>query len=204
VALILKQLVTLKGEDRVKNQLYKLGIVVTSVACVFLFANCVTDLESGTPIPGKVTGGGRIDVDGGGQANFGFNASGCDDPANPTGRFNYLDMQAAYPGGVKMNGTVLEAYQCDPNGDDCDYGAAEACPAGAYLVSFGYRSTNPKEQGPPPTGTGYVCMIDNGEGSAADADRIGISIDGGPFDGYQISGDVRGNVQGHPCPIELP
>jgi len=81
----------------VKNQIYKLGIVLTSVACVFLFANCVQDPVSGELIPGKVTGGGRIDVLGGGMANFGFNASGCDDPEEPTGRFNYHDMQGPGP-----------------------------------------------------------------------------------------------------------
>jgi len=183
----------------VTNQFYKLGIVVTSVACVFLFANCVK-LDDGTVIGGRVTGGGWIDVDGGGKANFGFNASGCDDPTNPTGRFNYHDMQGPGQGGVRLNGVILEAYQCDPGGADCEYNGA-ICPAGAYLVSFGYTSTNPKQRG---DGTGGACVVDNGEGAGAGADLISLAINSGPYDLYEISGEVHGNIQAHPCPVELP
>src|SRR5437899_34966 len=62
-----------------------------------------------------VTGGGSIDsvLDSGGTANFGFNADSCS--GTPRGHFNYIDKNAdptTWPGGVKMNGDVIDAVQC--------------------------------------------------------------------------------------------
>jgi len=180
----------------VKSKVYQLGIVVSSVACVFLFSNCV---ESGETIPGKVTGGGWVEVGSGAKANFGFTGSSCDDPSNPTGRFNFHDRTApGYDGGVRMNGTVIDISQCQEGTGDCAQTATVAgeCPEGGYLIQVGYRSTNPRLRG---TGTAAACVLDNGEGKKGTGDLIGLGVESGPYQGYDVQGTIHGNIQAHWC-----
>jgi hypothetical protein len=108
-------------------------------------------------------------------------------------------MGAYTPGGVKIEGSVISASQCNSAGGctDGDKVVPGTCPYGGYLVAVGYRSTNPKNPG---AGTAGACVVDNGEGSNGTGDLIGLGISSGPFAGYSIGpATVHGNIQAHKC-----
>ena len=178
-----------------KTRLYQFGFLLLAVAIVLVLPNCNV---TGATVVGKVTGGGWIETKGGGKANFGFNGSNCDDPAVASGRFNYHDPGAGFPGGLKMEGSVLAAKQCTSGigCTDADNVIPGTCPFGGYLVSVGYRSTNPKVPG---TGTAGACVVDNGEGKNGTGDLLGLGVSTGPYSGYAATGTVHGNIQGHKC-----
>jgi len=172
---------------KTRNDLLAMAAVTVAVA-----------LSGCSQQPGKVTGGGWIPSSSGvadDKANFGFNADSCDGSVH--GHFNYHDKEATafQPGGVKMNGPVIESGLCsaipDPNSPPC------VCAEGEYEVEVAYRSTNPRFPG---TGTAIACVKDNGEGLGT-TDTAGVlAVTTGPYTGYSNSGPVQGNIQAHSCP----
>jgi len=161
----------------------------------------------GCGVPGKVTGGGFIENCDGSKSNFGFNASSCEGYIK--GHFNYIDKNAGdYLGGVKMNGTVIDAAECvDPDicktKIECVYCKMlmkkynEYDSERVYQVTVNYRSTNPKFPG---EGEAIACVVDNGEGiNASASDLAAIKVTSGPFEGYFNAGPVQGNIQAHDC-----
>jgi hypothetical protein len=83
------------------------------------------------------------------------------------------------------------------NDDEREACLGSASPMAA--IKGDYYSTNPKYED---EGDVYACVVDNGEGSNALPDKLYIwleSEDTGPYDGYQNSGDVSGNIQTYPC-----
>jgi hypothetical protein len=188
----------------VKTRLYQGGIIAAAVAFILPLVSCdgsgggggdVTPPDPSTYISGKVTGGGWVETDSGGKANFGFNASNCDDPVNPAGQFTFHDMTAPI-GAVKMKGTLLSLGQCVEEDGCGSTELAQMCPEGGYVFEVEYRSTNPKMPG---EGLAAACVVDNGEGINGTGDLVGFAVSGGPFDGYFISGQVHGNIQAHLC-----
>lgn len=181
-----------------KINLSQLAVSAVVAALPFVLVNCVQIDPTAAVIPGKVTGGGFVQKADGSRANFGFNASSCDGPVS--GNFNYHDRTAAgFDGGVKMNGAVIEANQCDEAGGCSLAGAGPGdpkCPYEGYGVTVGYKSTNPKVPG---TGTAGACVVDNGEGKNSTGDLLGLAVDSGPYAGYFLSGTVKGNIQAHAC-----
>ena len=93
-----------------------------------------------------------------------------------------------------MNGTVVAVTPCN--------GSCQllSCPDDSFEVEVEYRSTNPRYPG---TGTALACVVDNGEGANAPADKAIIKVkdgpQGGPYAGYSNEGPVQGNVQFHTC-----
>ena len=165
----------------------------------FLFAKAVFALVAVVGVsgcaPGKVTGGGWIPSTSGDprdKANFGFNAAQCDADAI-RGRFDYHDQNAAgfaAAGGVKMNGPVTAMTGL------CETPPCP-CPAGSYVITVDYGSTNPNFPG---DGVAVACVTDNGEGiNATSADMGSISVTSGPYTGYFNSGPVQGNIRAHDC-----
>ena len=130
------------------------------------------------------------------------------DPNNPVGNFNYVQHIKA-PNFVSMdervefNGETTTFAQCS-DGNDIDaiyeFDECETCQnkfgAGAYIMKGTYESTNSKKEG---SGGIYVCAKDNGEGSMSPPDEVSITLSGGPFDGYSVEGEMKGNIQAHSC-----
>jgi hypothetical protein len=174
------------------NFMYQLGVAAVALTSIALYPNCVPAV--GTALQARVTGGGHVDLPGGGKANFGFNGSSCEDPQNPSGQFNFHDMGE----GVKMQGGVIAAAQCDPGGADCQ-DSGETCPAGAYFIGVGYVSKNPKSPG---TGEAGVCLRARGDEQASGpkGEIVKLSVSTGPFAGYTLENlPVQGSINAHPC-----
>ena len=164
---------------------------------------------SGCAVPGKVTGGGWIPSTSGvpgDTANFGFNAAQCVLPGPITGHFNYHDEDAPgfAPGGVKMNGPIVDAHLCDPQattGPACIGACVD--PSGIrggrsfYEITVAYRSTNRNFPG---VGVAGACFVDLGEGAGASPDLAEVIVLSGPYAGY-VNGPVpvQGNIQAHAC-----
>jgi hypothetical protein len=161
-------------------------IALATIAMALVIVGCNS--------PTKATGGGQLvahsvyPTEGG---SFGFNGNSCEDTV--TGQFNYIDQSIRIDGGVKIHGTVTDAYICE----DFYFGCSP-CALGEVVVAASYRSTNPLFPG---TGLVTVCLTDGGEGNGT-TDTGYISIDGGPFDGYALGGEISGNVQEHGCDDE--
>jgi hypothetical protein len=148
-------------------------------------------LAIGCNSPTKVTGGGQLHADAvypsqGGS--FGFSGDSCRDRVH--GQFNYVDFSLRIDGGVKFNGTVVDAYTCE----DVEFGC-DACALGALVIEGSYRSTNPNFPG-----LGYLtaCLTDGGEGNGT-TDTAYLMLITGPFAGYALRGEIHGNVQAHGC-----
>lgn len=177
---------------------------------ITLFCIAMLGGLTGCGVPGKVTGGGWIPSSGDDskKANFGFNGNSCDGLAN--GHFNFHDKYAdGFKGGVKMNGEVMEAYECVGDilidNPGCYVGTfPDALDFTCYALGFPYyeirveyRSTNPRHRG---EGMAIACIRDNGEGAnATSSDEAYISVLSGPYVDYKNSGPVQGNIQSHPC-----
>ena len=173
------------------NKTLRMGFALATTASLFGCAN-----------PGKVTGGGSVVADDGTKiATFAVNADTCSGDLNAAqGRLNWVDQER----GVKMNGTMTAHAVCVSEQDwqgtwvaeDCEW-CAGSFGYGAELAYFDYRSTNPKAPG---SGSGVVCVKDNGEGkNNLDGDRLILTARSGVYSGYGASGLVRGNVQSHGC-----
>ena len=182
---------------RTRHDRFGLSVLAT-VALGVAIAGC----SSGGPRPGpgsqfvpvKISGGGWIPSVMGlpAKANFGFNAAHCT-ATTFSGNFNYHDKHARdfQPGGVKMNGAVVDATQC------VDGPCASGCPKDSFEAVVEYRSTNPRFPG---NGTARACVADNGEGSKAESDdRALITVVDGIYAGYSNQGDVHGNIQLQGC-----
>ena len=77
-----------------------------------------------------------------------------------------------------MNGTVVAVTPCN--------GSCQllSCPDDSFEVEVEYRSTNPRYPG---TGTALACVVDNGEGANAPADKAIIKVKDGPQGGpYEL------------------
>jgi hypothetical protein len=145
--------------------------------------------------PTKVTGGGQLNADevypsqGG---SFAFSGNSCRE-GRVQGQFNYVDLSLRIDGGVKFNGTVVDAYLCE----DLEFGCGE-CSFGQLAIEGSYRSTNPNFPG-----DGYLtaCLTDGGEGNGT-TDTAYLMLVTGPFAGYALGGEIGGNVQAHGCDDE--
>lgn len=173
-------------------------------------------------LPTQMNGGGWIpstscDTDMNYKANFGFWGNSCD--SNVIGNFNFLDMHAEGYGkqGVKLNGAVTDALQCQGS-IFSNTGPCASCNAltlasdfddlpNVYAIAFNYDSTNPNNRG---SGEGFACLVNNGEGANAEADEIYIEVTSGPYgkhkvgrhwkDGYINMGHIQGNISTRSCP----
>jgi hypothetical protein len=173
---------------------------------------------------GIASGGGTIpskypDTRGATKANFGFWGDSCGD--GTTGNFNYHDKSVYNEnkgGGLKMVGPVELACDCTEIAGDtaaCDTSATGLCGIWNIVAEFlgwvgadghvtaiqaHYYSSNPKIVG---GGKVVACVVDNGEGSKADADdQAAVKVLDGPYAGYINGGEVSGNIQSYPCPDE--
>jgi hypothetical protein len=93
-----------------------------------------------------------------------------------------------YPGGVNLGST------------GCLLCLVAKVPSTAKTYGFdvNYTSTNPAYPG---SGSAFVCVVDNGQGSKAPAkDTALLSVSGGPYDTYENEGSVQGNIAGQSCP----
>lgn len=177
-----------------KSTRYQFGVLVLGVLGSIMFSNCQV------LGPGKVTGGGNVEplvgIGNGTKPVFSISGSSCDDPNHPNGRIEFHDQDAPkYPdgGGLMLQGTVIDISQCQST--TCS-GGTFACPLNSYIASGGYKSTNPKYPG---VGNVAVCLGDNGEGKSGTGDLLELALTNGPYDGYQVSGKINGNIQGHDC-----
>lgn len=165
----------------------KVFAVFVALCCVFMQISCK-----------RVTGGGQL-RGANGRATVAFTGNGCDSN-KIKGQVQYRDHNS----NVKFHGTVVTASHCVRIGDcpTCDplfiafgYGFTQESD---FEIVANYRSTNPAVKG---TGKVTFCVSDRGEG--AGATDIGIvSVENGPFAGYQNHGPVQGNVQEHECEEE--
>ena len=173
------------------------------------FPNQNVDGQMNIKIGGKMTGGGWLASTGAtGKANFGFNAKRCAIPGPIDGRFNYHDKKARapfQPGGVKMNGPVIDAGLCaDPDTPprfDNVPGPVEVncmgpCFPGQFFVEVGYTSKNRKFPG---GGTVVACVTDTGEGTVLHGVLNNLVVQSGPYVGYYNAGPLSGNIQFHTC-----
>lgn len=158
-----------------------------------MFAAATAMMLIGCETPTKVTGGGKVVPYGSyasEKATFGFNANACGDSV--TGQFQFHDHTIRIDGDIKFHGEVGDAAFCeDPSGiSTCGY-----CFDGELKVEATYESTNPFFPG---FGTATACVRDGGEGADA-VDTIFLALDSGPFDGYRVEGELKGNIQDHGC-----
>jgi hypothetical protein len=169
-----------------KRKLFIIAIFV--IGSIFLFS-----LTGCDEIEGKFTGGGWICPEQSpgptataatpengeiveckaGEINFGFVFNACS-PGDPKGRFNYNDKDA----GVKMKGEFIMWVDDDP-----------------WTAHINYTSKSKVFSG---SGEAEVKVWDLGEGSG-DHGQLEINVTSGPFEGYQKSGIVKGNIQEHEC-----
>jgi hypothetical protein len=177
---------------------YLLTLSVLILSTLLTLTGCLVT------VPGKITGGGWIPSISGMEkekASFGFNANSCEGLSYAEGHFNFRDKYADFPGGVKMNGEILEAYECEEQ----ESGTSTCYCDGIFEppwheISVYYRSTNPKRRG---EGEAIICIKDNGEGeNAVLADTAFAEVLSGPYVGYKNIGFVQGNVQSHECEEE--
>ena len=108
----------------------KSSLVVFAVSTLVL-TGCIGE--------GKVTGGGWINaVDGVRKANYGFNASSCDEEVK--GRFNYHDKST----GMKVNGEVTATGVCVTESIETSEAVTtntnclSVCAAGSHVVAVSY------------------------------------------------------------------
>ena len=157
--------------------------------------------------PGKVTGGGSIDLGPysgrpGEKASFGFNGQQCDMEEPAKGQLNYVDNRApGFDHGVRLHAAMTRVNRCTLDGTEgepeCICGLIDDNGKDFYALEFEYRSNNSRYPG---TGTGFACLQDMGEGWLTEAvDVAWISLNDGPFAGYQAIGPVSGQVKPHSC-----
>ena len=136
--------------------------------------------------PGLYTGGGWAESAGPGdsRASFGFDISCCD--ADSFGHFNLADEGWTVP--VEMSGHVIDFGDLGDFGHDCP-----------YYALLEYVSSNSENPG---NGHAVVCFGEELPETEAMADAYGqvwISVQSGPYEGYENFGPVFGNLQSRHC-----
>ncbi|MEE4217194.1 MAG: hypothetical protein V2I48_06270 [Xanthomonadales bacterium] len=134
--------------------------------------------------PGMYTGGGWADTAGPGdsKASFGFSVESCDTEA--AGHFNLADEGWDVP--VEISGHIMDFGELGDFGDNCN-----------FYALLEYVSANPELPG---EGHAVVCFGNDNE--TADAERFGqvwVTVQSGPFEGYENYGPIYSNVQSHQC-----
>jgi hypothetical protein len=95
--------------------------------------------------------------------------------------------------------SYLSSFLADPLGFCPE--VASRVPNNLYAAAFQFKSTNPRYPG---SGTGVVCLRDNGQGKKAiDKDHVTLIIGPGQYYGYTNQGPVQGNVSSGPCCHDL-
>ena len=134
--------------------------------------------------PGIYTGGGWAESagPGDGMASFGFDVECCETEA--AGHFSLNDSGWDIP--VEMNGHVMDFGDLGELGQDCN-----------YYALLEYESANPDYPG---EGHAVVCFNEEPDMSSPDAyGDIWVSVQSGPFEGYENFGPVYGNMLSHQC-----
>ena len=134
--------------------------------------------------PGMYTGGGWTETagPGDGRASFGFDVECCE--AEAAGHFSLTDPGWDIP--VDMSGHVMDFGDLGELGDDCN-----------YYALLEYESLNSDFPG---VGHAVVCFGEESE--MVDSDVYGdiwVSVQSGPFVGYENFGPVYGNMLTHHC-----
>ena len=134
--------------------------------------------------PGMYTGGGWAETagPGDGRASFGFDVEYCDTEA--AGHFSLNDQGWDIP--VEMSGHVINFGHLGELGEDCE-----------YYALLEYVSLNPEYPG---KGHAVVCFGEETGLTASDTNGdIWVSVQSGPFVGYENLGPVYGNMLTHNC-----
>jgi|GEM_PF-1157333 len=177
--------------------------------CGLLFAACSVEGNA------QYKGSGEMRSSGGlGKAYVQIDADTCAGNANAKGSFAYNDKNALdfkSLGGVAVTGTVRKAGLCvaQPDGGNIVYddegNPIMECPCGGWPTVIGdYTSTNPQLPG---SGTYAACFYSD---TPVAAERVSnfratlvdrISFANGPYNGYENSGTLRGNIKGELCDV---
>lgn len=134
--------------------------------------------------PGMYTGGGWTESagPGDGRASFGFDVE-CFE-AEAAGHFSLNDPGWDIP--VEMSGHVMDFGDLGELGDDCN-----------FYALLEYVSINPDYPG---EGHAVVCFGEESEMVESDVyGDIWVSVQSGPFVGYENFGPVYGNMLTHHC-----
>lgn len=129
--------------------------------------------------PGMYTEGGRTESagPGAGRVSFSLDVECCE--AEAAGRFSLTDPGWDIP--VEMTGHVMDFGGLGEFGDDCN-----------YYALLEYVSVNPDHPG---EGKAVICFGEKSEMTAADVyGDIWVSVQSGPFVGYENTGPVYGNM----------
>lgn len=115
------------------------------------------------------------------------------------GHFTFEDKHSSgFPtGGVKMNGTIVDAGECvqDENGQFLVDACQQCGPDFGYAIEVEYESTNPGYPGP---GSAFACFKNNAEGTDAAVKALGaLVITKGPYTDYSNHGPVKGSIHFH-------
>lgn len=157
--------------------------------------------------PGKVTGGGSIDLEpymgrAGEKASFGFTGEQCDMEEPAKGQLNLVDNRApGFDKGVRVHANLTRVNRCTLEGEEnepeCICGLVDENNSDYYAFEFEYRSNNVRYPG---TGTGFACLQDLGVGWLSEpVDFAWVYLGDGPFAGYEVLGPVSGQVTPHAC-----
>lgn len=180
-------------------------------ACVVVVGALSAPLM-GCARPGRVTGGGSIDLEPfqgrtGEKASFGFTGQQCDMDEPAKGQLTLVDNRApGFDNGVRVHADLNRVNRCTFEGTEeepeCICGLIDEGENDYYAFEFDYRSNNSRYPG---TGTGFACVQDQGEGWLTEvADFAWVHLADGPFAGYEAIGPVSGQVQPHACKDEAP
>ena len=134
--------------------------------------------------PGMYTGGGWADTAGPGdsQASFGFSVESCD--SDTKGHFSLNDEGWTVP--VEISGHVMDFGELGEFGDDCN-----------FYALLEYVSANPDHPG---DGHAVVCFGNEKELQNSEVfGHIWVTVQTGPYEGYENYGPIYGNVQSHQC-----
>ena len=134
--------------------------------------------------PGIYTGGGWAETAGPGDSrvSFGFDVECCE--ADAAGHFSLNDQGWDIP--VEMSGHVMDFGHLGELGEDCE-----------YYALLEYESMNADYPG---KGHAVVCFGEESELTTSDVyGDIWVSVQSGPFVGYENFGPVYGNMLTHHC-----
>lgn len=134
--------------------------------------------------PGTYTGGNWTSAPGPSEsrASFGFSVEDCD--TDTKGHFSLSDEDWEVP--VEISGHVMDFGGLGEFRDDC-----------AFYALLEYVSANPDHPG---EGHAVVCFGNEKElQESGESGDIWVTVQSGPYEGYENFGPIFGNVQSHEC-----
>ncbi len=145
------------------------------IAGIFIFAACSPDMYTG----GGWAPNSQIED---GTARFGFSVEHCHEGA--LGCFDLQDDNWRVP--VEMNGHVMGFGESDGAGFDC-----------GFFATLDYVSADEDHPG---EGRAVVCFENGEEPTGAGLiEHIHITVQSGPYEGYENHGPIYVHAQSHEC-----